>query len=382
MIKLINMKSNSEIYPYVPFADLSNKDIKNNFVEKKEISLEELKEFVLSLENPQPNIQGKTVAERILSIFMDENFFFGPREYIEENKKTWLDKLNYFISKKEPIQFTILALPFKIPVPLKTNRVLPDMGEVLFLLRLNLITQLIVNEYQPGAQITVLAEGVFSDFVGIEKIQADNYYQAIKGLNDKLGFGDNIKIIPLSVIKEYTADFDKAYKQKVNELKKLYQTNDKEFLKKYNNTYQVLGRIVAPPELDEQILMDVYNDQLADSQVADNIFKIRNQIKEKAHHAIFQYFAFFLVRDEIDLLEQLVPHSLSLSVSPKKDRLGIVPVNKDCVRLPYHAVPVYDKNKFSLEYLIDIKRTKNKYILVYLKNDSDNTPFYYIVYEK
>jgi len=381
MIKLTKMKANSYIYPYVKFANLNYKDIKNNFIKEKQVSFKEIKELVFSIKNPQPFIGGKTKAERILSIFVDENFLFGPVEYVESDKKQWLRKLNYFIEKKEPIQFTILSLPFKIPVPLKTNRILPDMGEVLFLLRLNLITELIQKEYLPGAQITILAEGIFSSFVGVPPKDADDYYNRILDLNKRLGF-KNIKIIPLDLIEKYVDDFKGVYDDKVADLKKLYEDNDKEFLKKYNNTYDVLCKIISTKDNNEKTLMDVYNDQINDNVVSDEVLKIRNNIKDKAHKAVFKYFAFFQLRDDIDLLEQLVPHSLRLSVSPKKNRLGIIPINKETNRLPHHAVPVFENGKFTLQYLIDIKRDDNKYIPVYLKNDPDINPFYYIIYEK
>ncbi len=371
------MKPNSYIYPYVAFNDLSNKDIKNNLIERKEISLSQLKELIFDIKKPQPTIKGENLLERILSLFLDEEILFGPRDHIETNKKYWQERLSYFIAKNEPIQFTLLGLPFKIPVPLKTNRVLPDMGEVLFLLRLNSISELISNEYKPGAKITILAEDLFADFVGISESEAEQYYLAVKELNEKLGFSKNIEIISFKIIHDHVDNFPHIYEEKIFEHEKLYQNNDKDFLTKYNNTYDILKKIVTSKKYDNELLMDVYNDNLSNEQISDEVLKIRDELDKKAHQAVLKYFALLKLRDEVDLLEKLVPCSLSLSVAPKLNRLGIIPINKDSNRLPYHAVPVYDNGKFTLEYLIDIKRDAGKYLSIYFHEDKENKPFYY-----
>jgi len=379
------MKSNPYVYPYVPFADLSNKKIRDNFKKEKKINVQELKEIINKIKQPKPEIQGDTVAEKILSIFISEDFLFGPREFIESNKESWLEKLNYFINKNEKIQFTILGFPFKIPVPLKTNRILPDMGEVLALQRLNLIFDLINEIYPQGSKITIFSEGAFAEPVGVSEQDAVDYHEFLVKLNQSLGFNKNIEIIPLGDMGKTVDDFEERYKNKVDELKKLYQEKDEKYLEKYKGTYDSVYRIVTTRSIEENILIDVYNENLDDKNLSEEAKKVRDDIKERLPQALFKYHAYLMVRDDIDFINKTIPNALTLSVSPKPNRLGVIPIEKSLNKLPYHSVTVYYQNqdKYLTEYLIDIKRSDKNYELVYLEEDEEkgNKPFYYIAYE-
>lgn len=375
------MRSNPYVYPFIPFIDLLDKRIRNNFKIKSRASIKKLYRIIGNLTQPEPKIFGKSIAEKILSIFIDKNFIFGPRKFIDDNKKFWIRKFNYFINKNKPLQFTILGFPFKIPVPLKTNRTLPDMGEVLSLSRLNLIAMLIKKIYKSGAKITIFSEGAFAESIGITREKAVSYHNFLVKLNKLFNFKKNLKITPLSLMEKKFKNFNEAYKKNIVYFKTLFNKRDPYFLKKYKGAYKSIYRIVSPGESDECILMDIYNTKIKNQFLSEQARKARQRIKTTAHEAIFKYFAYLALRDKINYIEKKVPHAITLTVSPKPNRLGIIPVHKECIRLPYHAVPVYypKENKFLLEYLIDIKRSRHQYKLVYFDQDKENKPFYYSV---
>jgi pyoverdine/dityrosine biosynthesis protein Dit1 len=374
------MKPNPYVYPFIPFEDLTNKNIRENFIDQKTISLKDLKEIIQSIQAPRPKLEGFNISEKILSLFYDDNYRFGPLENIIQNKKFWLKRIDYFTSKNQPIQFTILGFPFKIPVPLKTNRILPDMGEVLSLLRLKTIADIIKGIYPPGAKITIFTEGVFGQSVGVSEKEAVAYREFLKDLAEILDFSSVLNFIDLSEMKRFILNFDEVYEQKIFELKELYNKGNPEFLKKYQGTFESLLHIVSTKNYDENLLLDVYNWQLKDEELSSQARLIREDIKKRAHEAIFHYHAFLQLRDQINYLEKMVPYGLALTVSPKPNRLGIIPVHKECLRLPYHGVPVYypEKNLFLIEYLIDIKRRERNYTLIFFDQDKENKPFYYL----
>ncbi|MBI4359404.1 MAG: L-tyrosine/L-tryptophan isonitrile synthase family protein [Candidatus Nealsonbacteria bacterium] len=377
------MKPNPYVYPYTPFENLANKNIRQNFVDQKNITIAELKEIIDRIPVSRPRIEGGTTAEKILSIFQDENYRFGPAEYIEENQNLWIEKLNYFINQSQPIQLTILGFPFKIPVPLKTNRVLPDLGEVLSLARLKTVIDIIKDIYPPGATVTIFTEGAFGQFTGVPRPDWIAYREFLEALNKWLAFSPALKIVDLSEMEKTVPDFIERHRQRTLEFKKLYRQQDPEFLKKYQGTFESVLRIVSTKGYDESLLLDVYNEGLKDEEISAEAREIRRDIKSRAHESIFQYHAYLKVRDDIDYLARAVPHALPLTVSPKPNRLGIIPVNKECIRLPYHGVPVCypKKNLFLIEYLIDIKRRPLDYTLVYFDQDRENKPFYYIAHD-
>lgn len=374
------MKSNPHVYPYTPFRDLSDKQMKANFVDERETSFAEIKEKLEQVENPTVEVSGETPAERIFSVFLNDELRFGPKEFLLDNKKNWLDKLNYFIEKGEKIQFSILGFPFKIPVPIKTDRILPDMGEMLAMNRLNYVMQLCKREYGPGAKVTIFSEGGFDRSVGVPKKESVAYHNFLVQACKAVGFDENVEVVPLSDMEQLVDDFESRYEKKIKELKKLHDEGDEKYLSKYEGTKEAVYRIVSTKGLDENILMDVYNEKISDEEASEEVLKIRKEIERKMHDAIFLYHAYLMVRDDADFIEKKIPHAITLSVSPKPNRLGVIPIRKDLKRLPYHSVPVLDErqNTFFMEYLIDIKREDSEFVKVYLSESEDKKPFYYI----
>lgn len=377
------MKSNPNVYPYTPFKDLSNKDVKNNFVSEKIVNFSDVKDLLLNIKNPEIEVFGETVEERIFSIFLNNEIRFGPKEFLLENKDSWLEKIGYFVQKNEKIQFSILGFPFKIPVPLKTDRTLPDMGEMLAINRLDYIAELCNKEYAPGVKITIFSEGGFDKTVGVSNEKSVKYHNFLLKSTKAFSFEKNIDVLPLSDM-EKNDNFEKLYEQKIADLKDLYDSNDEKYLEKYNGTQEAVYRIVNTVNYSQEVLMDVYNDNLSDNDVSDEVLRIRKDIEKRTHEAIFMYHAYLMVRDDLDYLEGVIPKALTLSVSPKPNRLGIFPINDKLKRLPYHSVPVFNvrKDEFTTEYLIDVKRDDAEFEKVFLEESEDKAPFYYIKNEK
>ncbi|MEK7174693.1 MAG: L-tyrosine/L-tryptophan isonitrile synthase family protein [Patescibacteria group bacterium] len=375
------MQSNPYVYPYVPFADLSRKDFRPVIVGERRIDDEALRSLVRRLPAPQPAVIGTTPAERILSIFSDESVRFGPREFIDDNRDAWLQKIDRFVATAEKIPFTILGFPFKIAVPLKTNRTMPDLGEATALRRLADIIDCVRREYAPGAHITVFTEGAFGRFSGIPESVWMRYREALKRLVAILDYND-IEIRDLGDMENTVPDFAKRWEAKTAELGRLYENGDHNIREKYEGTRESLYRIIPTKERNLEVLMDVYNEDLTDDAVSNEVRAIRKRLREEVHKAIFKYHAYLGVRDDLHYLETVAPGAIPLSVSPKPNRLGIIPLNLASVRLPYHGVPVYypEKNLVDIEYLVDLLRSAATYTAVHWENDGDPKPFYYETY--
>ena len=375
------VKSNPYVYPFIPFEDLSNKEIKNNFVGKKELDWEDLSKMVRKIKSPKPEIGGTTTAEKILSVFLDDEYRFGPREFIEENRENWINKLNLFIEKNQPLKLTILGFPFKVPVPLKTNRHFPDMGDVLALLRLFTINNIIKEIYSPGAKTVIFTEGVFGRFSGVSTETASQYRDFLQEIIERLGFSTSLEISDLAEMESTVNDFPQRYEEKISQLKNLYLSGDPNFLEKYKGTYESIYRIISTEGSDDKFLMDVYNENLSDDDAPAEVLEFRKKLRSETHETVFKYHAYLLVRDDLDYIQKKSPNSIPLSVSPKPNRLGVIAVHQDCLLLPHHGVTVFypDRGMFLIEYLIDIKRRNCSFTPVFLRGDKDNKPFYYEV---
>ncbi|MBD3353838.1 MAG: L-tyrosine/L-tryptophan isonitrile synthase family protein, partial [Candidatus Lokiarchaeota archaeon] len=229
------VKANPYVYPYKPFKNLSNKKLLNNFTDQEFVGIDDIKRILHKQEISSINHKEEIAAKKILEIFLSNDICFDSEDFIKENYQGWIKKLNYFIDKGKRIEFSILGFPFKVPVPLKTNRKLPDLGELLSLNRLNNIMELIEKIYSPGAKVTVFTEGIFGSFVGLEKKEADAYRDYLIKIKENLNLS-NVIIQDLRVLEEFVPNFEKEFQLEKEKMLKLYEKKDRDFMRKYNGT--------------------------------------------------------------------------------------------------------------------------------------------------
>lgn len=375
------MKSNSHVYPYIPFKDLSQKEV-NEIESQKTISTQELNTLMEQLDrlNSSMIVQEGTVSERVLKLLSHDEIRFGPKELITDQWAERLVEIEFFVSQNNPIECTILGFPFKIPVPLKTNRTLPDLGELLSLHRLYRVGQLIQEIYEPGCKIVIYSEGAFASAVGVSEEHAEQYHVYLEYLIETFGYGEIVEVRRLSDMESTVDNFQDFYQEKVQELQSLYNKGDEEYLKKYQGTYDAVAKIVSTQGIDQDLLMDAYNPDLTDNDCREQVLSVRQDIRKRTHEAIFLYHAYLMTRDRIEFLETQTPNSLRMSVSPKPNRYGVQPINSSCNKLAYHSVPVVDRNtqEISQEYLVDILRDhEHKYVELMWGDDKESFPFAY-----
>jgi len=376
------MKSNPHVYPFLPFQDLSQKDI-FPITDSISVTTKHISDLITSLDRLTDEhipVDGN-VTDKILNLLAHDEIRFGPQDFITDSYEDRISDIEHFTSQELPIQCTILGFPFKIPVPLKTNRTLPDLGELLSLHRLYRIGQLIQNIYHPGCRITIFSEGAFASAVGVYLQDAERYHVYLEYLIDTFGYGEILKARRLSDMESTVSNFPELYQTKVQELKDLYDQGDEHYLNKYTGTYGAVSKIVSTTDIDIQLLMDAYNPDLNDTDLSAEVLTIRTDIQQRTHEAIFLYHAYLMTRDTIQFLETITPNALRMSVSPKANRYGVQPINSSCDKLAYHSVPVIDASTqdISQEYLIDILRDSvSTYTKVHWTQDKESVPFYYL----
>jgi hypothetical protein len=373
------MKSNPYVYPTIDFPNIySGINIsKNNSI--KNVSWKNIEQEIKKIKYKNPKVNGKTTEERIFSIFLDKCFLFGPRIFIQKSKSEFINIIHDFVERKKPVNLSLLGFPFKVEVPLKTNRFLPDMGEILALHKLEFLAKCIKREYSPGVKITIFTEEVFAKFAGVNKIKADAYIHGIKSIIKKLNYLNSIKIISLSKI-EKNSKFKKVFSENILEISKDIKYKKGTGYEKYKKSFLSVFRLISTKDIIDNILLSIYN-----SKNINNLSKIEKiiykKITKKTNEAIIKYLAYIKTKDDLEFIDKTLSIYLPMSVSPKPGRIGILPINKDINILPYHGVPVKDtkSGKWDIKYLCDIKYNKRKYRSIYLNGDNDKQPFYYLL---
>lgn len=376
------IKSSPHVYPYTPFDDLSNKELKSVFKKHKKIDWKKVKEIisdqVLDI-NDLDIDKSQSKKEQLYQLFTNNKVRFGDLELISIDKDLWLKRFEYFIKKDEKIVLTILGFPFKVPLLLKTNRDLPDMGDVLALNRLNNMVELVKEIYPQGARIVIFTEGSFAGFSEHSPKVVAEYEDFLEEMVKQLGFTKNLKLFKLGKM-EREPSFENLYLENIKHFRKLYEQKDEEYMKRFEGTISSIYRVIPPKVNNINLLCDIYNDNLAQKRLTNKIKKIRKSLKERSQETTMKYHAYLKTRDDLDFIQKTFPHSLPLSVSPKRGRIGLLPINENITKIPHHALTIYDakKNKFDLVYYIDLLRDGSEYTPVYLAEDPEDKPFYYI----
>lgn len=379
------IKPNPYVFPFLEFKDLVNK---NFTIPEKEVVIDfkDLEKLVneyeqtLNLSSIVKDLKGTTPEEKVFELFIHPDIRYGNLQMYLDNKSIWLEKFDQSI-KKGQFVFSILGFPFKVPVAIKVERFAPDLGEVLALKRLEFIAETVETITKTKTTVNVVTEGVFGQFVGIEKSQVEMYQTFLKILVKKLKF-KHLELIPLQEMEKYVKDFKKDFKNKVLGVTKLYKDGDKSTIDKVKGAYDSILRIVNPKSQDFNILMDVYNFKIPAKKLSAKAAEIREEVIDFTIKSSLDYFAYLGLRDDVNFLDRrLGKLYIPLTVSPKPNRLGIIPVNKNVKNLAHHGVSLYDnKNKSAnILYLIDLFQSKKKITKVYLKGDVEKKPFFYMV---
>jgi pyoverdine/dityrosine biosynthesis protein Dit1 len=101
-------------------------------------------------------------------------------------------QIAWFLERQEPVHMFLPGFPCKSPNLERVTGSLPDLGEWLSLHHLQMLCERVAAVYQPGAKLSICADGrVFGDVVGVPDGDISRYAQALETMLEKLG-GDTI----------------------------------------------------------------------------------------------------------------------------------------------------------------------------------------------
>ncbi|OJX82168.1 MAG: hypothetical protein BGO93_23440 [Mesorhizobium sp. 65-26] len=315
-----------------------------------------------------------TVAERLLSIFAHEEVLFGDPTFIVSNRQLWLDRLNLFIDRGEPVEFVAMAFPYKVPNPLKTDRQAPDLGEALMLRRFQSVIDAVGAVYVPGARLTILEEGILGRCQGVDPRRIAAYRAGtpvvakLAGVDpDRLGFhslDDMVTSIP---------NFEARWIHEQERMRELWQQGDPAVREAYATTVAASRTSVPTFDYDPSVLARAYDREQTDSALR----YVRDYVDKVAHRQFFAYRSLLSLRDVTGYLHDLRPHALKLTVSPKPENLAVLPVNGWSRVLPYHGVPVLTaQGRWEIAYFGDMA-AHGPVEALHLAGDADPRPFAY-----
>jgi len=345
------------------------------FLEKK-IYHYKWREFEKRQEDSRP------IEERILSILENKKLSLKPKSNLNRSnfRSKSIKRLNYFISRQRPIIFTITQVAFKMPNPLKTSRIAPDLGELAFLSQLYDITKIIKKIYNPGAKIVIFGESyIFRKIVGVTYKEAGLYFKTIGKWIHQLGWKNNLVLYDLRFLEKQVINFSKEFKKNLESLKSGFKAGVPETVEEIKSTASTQFLCVNTRNYSLKMLMDIFVpgqvDPESEFKLPPKIQKIRSDLHRKAVRASIPYLAYHKSIISSRLPDKLFPNSLKLSFTPGPKKICLKTICSKNKLYPYHGVPLLlNKGHVKIIYKIDLLRTKN--VKAYFINN-EKEPFFY-----
>jgi hypothetical protein len=318
-----------------------------------------------------------SIEERILSIFLHPEVLFGDPTFIPSNKRSWLERISAFTEEGKPIEFVSMAFPYKVPNPLKTDRTAPDAGEALMLRRFQAVLDALATVYAPGGRLTILEEGILGRCQGVDPARIAAYREGIDRIVEVASV-DRTRIVFHSLDDMVTRipNFEARWIHEQERMRELWQQNDPAVRAAYTTTVAATRTSVPTWDYDPTVLAEAYDAEKTESALRYP----RDYIDKVAHRQFFAYRSLLALRDSTGYLQEVRPHALKLTVSPKPENLAVVPVNTWSRILPYHGIPILDgTGKWTISYRAAAGADFGPLEALHLEGDPDAAPIAYRV---
>jgi Pyoverdine/dityrosine biosynthesis protein len=122
---------------------------------------------------------GSDPVTRILAVLLSSRFRKGSLTTMDAEGfvARHHDRLAARVARNEPVQFTLVGFPFKVPNPLKVGgRTLPDLAEVAALRTLERLHSEVQEIHEPGIEVVILHDGAYiAEAFGVPRQEAHEY---------------------------------------------------------------------------------------------------------------------------------------------------------------------------------------------------------------
>lgn len=153
-----------------------------------------------------------------------------------------------------------MAFPYKVPNPLKTERLAPDMGEALMLRRFAAVLDAVGRVYAPGGVLTILEEGILGRCQGVppDRIAA---YRA--GIDTVMAVADvdpeRVTFHSLDDMVSRIPSFEARWIHEQERLRELWQQGDAAVREAYATTIAASRTSVPTIDYDPDVLAAAYD---------------------------------------------------------------------------------------------------------------------------
>lgn len=243
-------------------------------------------------------------------------------------------KIEALVRQNAVIDLVLPAFPAKSANPEKTTGILPDLGELLAMKRLEALCLKIEEIYSPGARVVICSDGrVFSDLVGVSDADVTAYGQEIARMIADEGL-THLSTYDMDDLFPGVTDHDQTRQALVEkfaeslDVVKARAASDPDARGMYNGIHRFLfeDQVVLHPEMSRT--------------------KVREWSGKLAYQVIQRSNAWS------NLVQQEFPNAVRLSIHPQplhSRKIGIQMVaSSNLWRTPWHASVLFDGKEHTL----------------------------------
>ncbi len=332
------------------------------------------------LRDPKVLVPAKSMVDdkpdAIFDLLMDSTIRRGDGLIIPDVQDEYKRKITEFVPKNEPIQFVFQGFPFKCHNPIETLRITPDLGELAFLQRLLDINETVRQVYPPGLNFTVLTESkTYKDLFGSTDSEIDTYKTTIMTFLEKLGGTQIIRFIDFMDILNNKSEFAEHCK---NEGKYLFENlSNPKVLEEVNRLVPVMSRsLPINQDVYYEDLLAVFGFNRAELTVFQKEFA--KYIKSASTELSVKYLAIAKAKKDNQIIKSVFPNHIYVSTIARNDVYSFHPIHKRTRIFPHHGVPILGSDTVDVAYLGDILTNPNIYTAVYVGDDIEDAPFYFL----
>ncbi len=301
-----------------------------------------------------------------------------------ETEKGYKQKIRAFIDRGEPIQFVLVAFPWKVwRMPLKTNRKTPDLGELAFLSQLKNLDATIRLKYAPGTHWTFLTEGrAYLDLFDVPAEETQTYVECVKRFTRILNADHLFSFRCLRSLLDEYPEFIDRYTEIHQQLQAECSTNNGTIPKRFRSFFGTFYSSQDLRHVDIGTIRKVFHQKSADRQELNAAeLEIQEELGRRSKEMVLRYVAFNEAKHLVGqsgAIQDRFPDHLYISITQKAGRFTIFPIHPKAKLLPHHGVPVVRTDgRITIDWLDSVQHSEHPFVPIFLEEDTEDVPFYY-----
>lgn len=308
--------------------------------------------------------------EQIFNLLMDSVIRRGDGLIFANVQDELKKQISKFVSNNEPIQLVFQGFPFKCHNPIETLRRTPDLGELATLQRLVDINETIKQIYPIGMKFIALTEGkTYQNLFGASTNEVLIYQNRLSDFAKTIGAKDLITFVDfMDLINDQTAFFEECKEEE----RSIREEEIKQFVPVMMRSMPIIEEVA----LENLFAVFGYGENYSNLTGFEKDFSL--YIQEGAKDLAIKYVAIQKVKKKFNLIGFNFPNAIYVSTTAKQDRYSFHPIHKKTRLYAHHGVPVLGSDKVDIIYLGEILMDSDIYTAVYVSDDIENAPFYFL----